>query len=473
MSILNGRHAFYGFRIVKSDGLGYFPDMTACQQKNLSVSQRPFRFSSVCGFVPTPASLIKCLALLLFMICTVALSAHDKPYTFLALHAGHGQKDGLLNQPEGMAFSPDGRFLAVADTHNNRLQLFSVDNSPTATQPLKLEMIYGDLWPWDDRTQPIDSNDAYREKDYLTGRNPNYLVGRAYQHAQSRIRPGANVPMDHFNLPVGVAWLGTSTMLIADTGNHRVKALKLNGEVKWILGQEGWKDGYFHHPLGIDVDCAGQIYVSEPRSNYIRGLGLDFLQRQRVQGNRLQIFSTDLKPSKRLGHMHHMSGRDYRQFKDITRVWVSLNGDIFLTDNGNHRVMVFENNMQKKAELIRWPHYTLRYPNGIDCSPDGMLAIADTGNHKVIILDADYKIMQIIGGFGTGPGKFVRPHEARFGPNGDLYVLDTGNGRIQIFRGPVFRQFPRCPAPEPPEPPPPPQKIEELLPPPAPPQDSL
>lgn len=390
-------------------------------------------------------------------------------YEFLTSCAIHGQRDGQFNQPEGMAFSPDGRLLAVCDTHNNRLQLFSVDSALLATQPLRLEMIYGDLWPWDDRTQPIDSNDAYREKDYLTGRNPDYMPGRAYQHAQSRIRPGDNVPMDHFNLPVGITWLGTSTMLIADTGNHRIKALRLNGEVKWVLGQEGWKDGYFHHPLGIDVDCAGQLYVCEPRSKYIRGLGLDLLQRQRVQGNRLQIFGTDLKPSRRLGHMHHMSGRDYRQFKDITRVWVSLNGDIFLTDNGNHRVLIFENNMQKKAELIRWPGYTLRYPNGIDCSLDGRLVIADTGNHKVLVLDADYKIKQIIGGFGTADGRFVRPHEARFGPNGDLYVLDTGNGRIQIFRGPRFRQFPRCPEPEPP---PEKQKLEELLPPPVKEQDS-
>ncbi|MDD2998774.1 MAG: NHL repeat-containing protein [Candidatus Riflebacteria bacterium] len=421
-------------------------------------------------FCKTLPVLITLLVSLLFSVSCSGDEGHV--YKFLTSYAGHGQRDGQFYQPEGMAFSPDGRFLAVADTHNNRLQLFSVDSSPTATEPLKIEMIYGDLWPWDNRTQPVDSNDAYREKDYLYDRNPDYMPGHAYQHAQSRVRPGENVPIDHFNLPVGVAWLGTATILIADTGNHRIKAQKLNGEIKWILGREGWKNGYFHHPLGVDVDCAGQIYVSEPRSNYIRGLGLDFLQRQRTQGNRLQIFSADLKPSKRLGHMHHMSGRDYRQFKDITRVWVGLNGDIFLTDNGNHRVLIFENNMKKKAELIKWPGYALRYPNGIDCSLDGRLAIADTGNHKVLILDENYVIKQIIGGFGTADGRFVRPHEARFGPNGDLYVLDTGNGRIQIFRGPQSRQFPRCPQPEP-EAPAPLQKLEELLPPPVLPQDSF
>ena len=398
---------------------------------------------------------------------------NDGVYRFVSTMGRSGHDHGEFTQPEAMAFSPDGKFLAVSDTHNNRVQIFAVSQSPLATQTLRLKIVIGDLWPWDNRTQPIDSNDAYREKDFLHGRDTNYLAGRAYQHGQSRIRPGEKVPIDHFNLPVGITWIGTTTVLVADTGNHRVKALGLNGEVKWILGQEGWKDGYFHHPLGIDVDCSGKIYVSEPRSKYIRGLGLDVLQRQRVQGNRLQIFGVNLKNEKRLGHMHHMSGLDYRQFKDITRVWVGVNGDIYVTDNGNHRVMVFDSDLQKKAEINKWPYYALRYPNGIDVALDGRLVLADTGNHKAIILSPDYNILQIIGGFGTRDGRFVRPHEARFGPNGDLYVLDTDNGRIQLFRGPKGRQFPRCPAPEPlPEIVPDSPKLEDLLPPPVPPQDS-
>ncbi len=383
---------------------------------------------------------------------------------------GHG--DAEFNKPEALAFSPDGRLLAVSDTHNNRIQLFSVSQDALATNPLKLEMVFGDLWPWDDRTSPVDSADAYREKDFLHGRNPNYLAGRAYQHGQSHIRPGEMVPMDHFNLPVGITWLGTSTLLVADTGNHRVKALSLNGQVKWILGQEGWKDGYFHHPLGIDAGCDGRIYVTEPRGKYIRGLGLDLLQRQRAQGNRLQIFSTKLKPEKRLGHMHRMSGRDYRQYKDVARVLVNQENEVFLADNGNHRFLVYDKDLNFKKEIARWPHYRMRYPNGIDVALDGRIVISDTGNHKILILNSSYELIQIIGGFGTRPGRFVRPHEARFGPHGHLYVLDTGNSRIQVFHGAQIRQFPRCPAPEPPPPSEPP-KLEDLLPPPSPPKDSL
>lgn len=393
--------------------------------------------------------------------------AHDNGhvYTFYASISGTGKGDNQMFQPEGMCFSPDGRLLAVTDTHNNRLKLFSVDSNPIATLPLKLERIYGNLWPWDNRITSKDSNDRYREDDYIRGRypSPSYLEGRAYEYGQGNTRVAEKIPMDHFNLPTGVGWLGTATILVADTGNHRIKAMKLNGEIRFILGREGWKDGYFHHPLGVDTDCAGRIYTTEPRSNYLRDFPLDWGQRMRVQGNRLQIFDTDLKPSKRLGHMHHMSGRDYRQFKNITRVWVDLNGDIYLADNGNHRIMVFENTMKKKEEIIKWEGYRMRYPHGFDVAKNGWMAIADSGNHKVLILDEKRELRQIVGGFGTQNGRFIKPHEARFGPNGDLYVLDTGNGRIQIFKGmSLSDQFPRCPIPEPVIQ----QPLKELLPPP-------
>lgn len=395
-------------------------------------------------------------------------------YVYFTSIGTPGHKTGQMMHPEAMAFANDGRLLAVSDTANNRVCLYYVDDRPTATQPLQLRAVYAGLWPWDDRHDFKDSADKYRERDSLEGRNPNYLSGRAYQNGQAEIRPGEKVPFDHFNLPEGIAWLGTDTMLIADTGNHRIKAMHLSGKVKWILGREGWKDGYFHHPLGLDVDCQSNIYVTEPRSNYLRDIGLDLLQRQRVQGNRMQKFSQEFKVTGRLGHMHHMSGRDYRQFKNLTRVWIARGGDIYLADNGNHRVMVFDSSLQKKAEICKWPGYQLRHPNGIDGSSDGRLAIADTGNHRVVILNSAFEILQIIGKFGTRPGYLSRPMEARFGPNGDLYVLNTGNCRIDIFRHQQkIKQFPRCPPPPAP-PAPEPTRLEELVPEKtSPPQDSF
>jgi sugar lactone lactonase YvrE len=407
------------------------------------------------------------IAAIVFLQSPVFSAEDSVAYEYHISWGEPGHEEGQLMFPEDMCFSPDGRMLALSDTKNNRICLFFVDRN--ATQPLKLKAMYGQLWPWANRTEPGSPSDKYRERDYLEGRREeHYLTGRAYQGGQGRVRPADMIPFDRFNLPVGVAWLGTDTILIADTGNHRIKALALNGEIKWVLGQEGWKDGYFHHPLGIDVDCDGNLYVTEPRSNYLRGVGLDFLQRQRVQGNRMQKFSPEFKPIARLGHMHRMSGRDYRQFKDLTRVIVDRSGDVYLTDSGNHRIMQFGSDLKKKNELISWPHYDLRYPQGIDKSASGLLAIADTGNHHIVLLDSDFKIHQLIGKFGTLPGHLSRPRAARFGPGGDLYVLNTGNCRIDIYRGPSFKQFPRCPQPEPvketPMPPPEPEVPESSAP---------
>lgn len=373
-----------------------------------------------------------------------------KPYAIYYLYGTAGHLDYHLMYPKAMAFSPDGRLLAVSDTGNNRILVFSVAQTLNASHPINLELIIGDIQPWEGTLSPHDPPDAYREKDHFDGIRPTRtLAGRAYQGGQSKIRPWNKVPIDRFNLPQGIAWLDPKIILIADTGNHRIKAVRLNGEVAWILGQEGWKDGYFRYPLGLDTDKNGFIYVTEPRSKYIRGLGLDFLQRQRVQGNRLQIFDTQRKPVKRAGHMHHMSGRFERQYKDLNRICVKDNGEILLADNGNHRILLLDQELKTSKIFREWPEYKLRYPNGVHASANGRIVIADTGNHKVLILTPDGKLQQILGGPGTEPGRFFRPFDVKFGPHGDIYVLDTDNCRIQIFRGPYTKEYEWQPPVEP------------------------
>lgn len=327
---------------------------------------------------------------------------------------------------------------------------------PSGIPSFTVEITMGGIWPFAGSLEPHDWPDRYREPDMTDGIKPErYISGRGYHGGQARIRPGEMVPMDRFQYPQGVAWIDNETILVSDTENHRLKGVGRDGEVLFILGQEGWKDGYFHQPLGVAVDCEKNIYVTEPRSKFIRGLGLDAGQRLRVQGNRLQVFDPDKKFKKRLGSMHHMSGRDYRQFKDLSRVCVTKD-EIYLADNGNRRVLVFDKDFQKKEELTQWPFYRLRYPNGVHFSLNGRLAITDTGHHRVLILAPDRHILQILGRFGTGPGQFSKPWEAHFGPHGDLYVLDTMNCRIQVFRGPFSKEYERCPKPPPPPPPPPP-----------------
>jgi tripartite motif-containing protein 71 len=48
------------------------------------------------------------------------------------------------------------------------------------------------------------------------------------------------------------------------------------------------------------------------------------------------------------------------------------------------------------------------------------------------------------GGAGAGPGQFVEPVGLAADPSGRIYVADTGNHRVQVFdaEGKFLRQFP-------------------------------
>ncbi|HNV68777.1 MAG TPA: hypothetical protein PKO06_03705 [Candidatus Ozemobacteraceae bacterium] len=403
-------------------------------------------------------------ALLWLLLCAPSCSAAESVwFRWVGTWGTPGHEAGQLLEPKAMAFSPDGQRLAVSDTANNRVVILRVNReSPLAAVfPTKrhtgvvasftCEKILGDIWPFEGSTTPHDWPDRYHETDHSDGLTPRReLKGRLYQGGQARIRRWDRVPMDRFSLPQGLEWKDARTLIVCDTGNHRLKVVTLDNEVLTIIGQEGWKDGYFHHPIGIDLDAEGNLYVTEPRSQYIRGLGLDFAQRQRAQGNRVQVFSPAYKFQQRWGHMHHMSGRRWRQFKDPTRIHLTRDGTVYVTDSGNHRVLVCGKDGRPDRVLQRWPYYRLRYPQAVDSDDSGLLAIADTGNHRVLILEGD-QLLQIIGGFGVENGRFVEPREARFGPDGSLYVLDSNNCRIQIFE----RVGGKPPLPVEPLPPPP------------------
>jgi sugar lactone lactonase YvrE len=388
------------------------------------------------------------LLLVVLLIGALPAFAHERFLEFFTAFGSSGHRAGQFRTPHGMAVSPDGKRLAVCDTGNHRVVILGIRPFPeVAAAPavsscpvmFEVEATFGGIWPYEGSNRPADHSDRYLEKDHANRTLPvRDLKGRAYHGNQGRVRPWDAIPMDRFCRPESVVWLDEVTIAVSDTDNHRVKAMRINGEILWVLGQEGWKDGYFRFPLGIDRDADGNLYVTEPRSNYLRDVGVEF-QKMRVQGNRLQVFGPDLKPAKRFGNMHLMSGRFLKQCKDLTRVFPAPTGELFLADTGNHRILVLDRSLQTKQVIRRWPFYALRHPHGIHGDGAGQLVIADTGNHKVLILDSAFQLLQVIGTKGAGLGEFSAPREARFGPGKALYVLDTMNSRIQVFRSPLDR----------------------------------
>jgi tripartite motif-containing protein 71 len=75
----------------------------------------------------------------------------------------------------------------------------------------------------------------------------------------------------------------------------------------------------------------------------------------------------------------------------------------------------------------------LSHPTGITTGPEGNLFIADTGNDRVVKCDQEGKFLKETGGFGWGEGQFNRPTYIATDNGLNIYVIDTQNKRVQRF----------------------------------------
>jgi len=78
-------------------------------------------------------------------------------------------------------------------------------------------------------------------------------------------------------------------------------------------------------------------------------------------------------------------------------------------------------------------------PRDIAIAADGSLFVADSRNHRVVHLDAQGLFLNAFGGYGNVmdgaiPGGLMNePWGVAVGPDGNVYVADTWNHRIQVF----------------------------------------
>ena len=72
-------------------------------------------------------------------------------------------------------------------------------------------------------------------------------------------------------------------------------------------------------------------------------------------------------------------------------------------------------------------------PRGVTTDAEGNIYVADTYNHRVQVFGPDGAFLRQWGSEGVLPGQFKEPWGIGVAPNGDVYVADTWNHRIQVF----------------------------------------
>jgi len=175
---------------------------------------------------------------------------------------------------------------------------------------------------------------------------------------------------------------------------------------------DGWK---FGRVSAVTVDKAGDVYV------FHRGKKADPVVVFEPKGKYLRSWGRG-----EFGNPHGMR--------------VDHNGDIWVTDNGDHQVMKFTRDGKRLLTLgvkgkAATDDKTFNRPTDIAFSPDHKhVYVSDGyGNSRVVKFTADGKYVSTWGKRGKGPGEFNTPHSIAIDSKGRVYVSDRENNRIQVF----------------------------------------
>jgi len=202
-----------------------------------------------------------------------------------------------------------------------------------------------------------------------------------------------------------------------------------------VFGSEGAGPGQLQGPRGIKVGPEGFIYVADSGNH------------------RIQKFTPDGEFVAAWGEQSSLdveSGTP-RGFLEPWDVAVAPDA-MYIADTWNHRIQKLDAEGNLVASWGLFGQYgpgdasgrsAFYGPRGIAVGPDGRVYVADTGNKRVQVFESDGSFVLQWGGGGVLDGYLDEPVGIAIGPDG-VYVADTWNRRVQVFdaNGVFLRQWP-------------------------------
>ncbi|MFL7809174.1 MAG: NHL repeat-containing protein, partial [Anaerolineae bacterium] len=197
------------------------------------------------------------------------------------------------------------------------------------------------------------------------------------------------------------------------------------------IGQQGSAEGMFDTPRNVAIAPDGTIYVADSGNNRIQHLSADgaFLA---AWGHACKLYENQ---------QGCQSADGAGGFYDPWGLAVDADGYVYVADTWNHRIQKFA----ADGEFVTmWGVYGMTEgasgspgvfwgPRGVAIGPEGMIYVTDTGNKRIQVFTPEGELVTQWGGQGATEGKFDEPVGIAIASDGRIYVADTWNQRIQAF----------------------------------------
>ncbi|MBL4571528.1 MAG: 6-bladed beta-propeller [Gammaproteobacteria bacterium] len=211
-------------------------------------------------------------------------------------------------------------------------------------------------------------------------------------------------------------------LYVADYWNDRVQIYGLDGTYRRSIGRSGTQPGAFDSPGGVAVNANGDLFVADFYNQRVQHL--------RADGQYIEHWGTSRAVGVRAG-----------EFNYPTDVAIDAEGQLLVADGYNDRIQMFD---ASGSFLRKWGgpfgmnifgpfRGWFATVTSVAVGPQGNVFVADFYNDRVQKFDREGRFLTSFGESGTGDGQFSYITAVAVAPDGTVFASDLGNNRVLYF----------------------------------------
>lgn len=222
-----------------------------------------------------------------------------------------------------------------------------------------------------------------------------------------------NIMKKYVGRPKDIAIGRDGALYVADSISRCVLVIK-DGKLISTIGS--LQELNSPHGLALDED-RGRLFVTDPKNNAIHAYTLE--------GKHLFSIESSSEGS-----------AVWPRFGAPVDLAINSAGDIYFTEQGSARVLIFNNQGEYIASFAKRGARpgNLVLPKGIAVDSADNVYVVDAAMENIQVFDREGRLLLVFGSGGTGLGEFTVPHGIYITKDDTIFVADMGANRVQVFR---------------------------------------
>jgi predicted membrane-bound mannosyltransferase/DNA-binding beta-propeller fold protein YncE len=242
-------------------------------------------------------------------------------------------------------------------------------------------------------------------------------------HEWGAFADGVDIPVADgtFNEPWGIAVAPDGSVYVTDTWNHRIEKFTPAGKfiTSWGIFGQGETSDSFYGPRGLAVDAEGRVYVTDTGNKRIAVFN--------ANGNFITDFGS--------------AGFDPGQFDEPVGITVDKNGTVYVVDTWNQRIQTFtpvetEGNLSfvpaKQWDVYGWFGQSLDNKPFIAVNDDLHVFITDPDGYRVMEFDQNGTLIRTWDDLASETS-LGSPSGIAIDNEGHVWVTDGTNNRLMRY----------------------------------------